>query len=540
MGWEDTVNVGAGAALNYGATSGNVYVVAAAALWLIGDYIYNYYSSKNDGVAPHPDRTIGLPSTEPGSIVPLFWGTAFVKNPILAWTGTARYDVAGTDATAATVYSYLLDMMFILGSTFTVATTRLLNIYLGGTPMKKFSDTGPQQGAGGFVEPLIIANMYDGTLVTPALTTADNARGGYAQIINGNPDQKFQIFGFAQNWLADRMIHSGMSANRIPAYRGYVTVGLFGDVGHFPDEDISGWELGPNPRLDSVGFIVTAMPLEGALTGIVVADGIGEVEANPIDVLVDILTGQFGKLGLDQNRLDMTSFTTAAQTCGQENNGYCRCIDTPTNASDLINDIMAQVDGFVYEDPDDQLLHVKLLRADYNYINIRTIDPTNCVELQQFQITSWADVPNRVVVRFTDRQNSFQSGVGVAMSQANAVGQDGEVREVVINMPGVSRQEQADEIASRELQSRSRPLMKCRAIVTREFADVKPGDPLNVVWPEANIGGIVFRVVNATRGTLKDGKISINLVQDYFYQRRHRNPEPTSHVALGSTILFGG
>ncbi len=144
------------------------------------------------------------------------------------------------------------------------------------------------------------------------------------------------------------------------------------------------------------------------------------------------------------------------------------------------------------------------------------------------------DVPNKITITFTNRSDGSQSGQAYAINQANALGQDGEVREITIDMPGVCTQVVANQIASRELQARSRPIMKCRAVVNKTMLRVNPGDAIMVTWPEYGISRMVFRVGAVNRGVRDDGKISLELLQDYFYQWRRLPPEASrEHVHLG-------
>ena len=89
-----------------------------------------------------------------------------------------------------------------------------------------------------------------------------------------------------------------------------------------------------------------------------------------------------------------------------------------------------------------------------------------------------------------------------------------------IQMLGICRQSQADDAAARELNYRSRALSKCKAIVDRRYIRVLTGDVVALTWPEYGIDGKLFRVANVTRGPLREGKITLSLIEDVFFQHR--------------------
>jgi hypothetical protein len=103
-------------------------------------------------------------------------------------------------------------------------------------------------------------------------------------------------------------------------------------------------------------------------------------------------------------------------------------------------------------------------------------------------------------------------------------------------MPGIIREKTARGVAARELDARSKPLMSCTAIVDRSFVRLRPGDPVVVAWPTPGIASVVFRVVGPDRGTLEDGRVTLDLVQDPFYVWRRLPPPKGGFGDLGGPI----
>lgn len=542
-----------------------MYLELALAGIMVGEYIYHRLTETQP--TPPPAQSLSLPITATGGVVPMLYGRCRVRAPILAWVGVPR--TATTDGVATSpVVAYGIQMFFVLGVPFQNGSARLWNVWMGDRILT-FVDALPQAGIGGF-ELAIQADLYT-TIAWP-----NGAYGGYIELLNGNPMQTLvDGSGDATCVAGQKMLDDGIAPTLIPAYRNYISALLFeaagedgsgrvptnagwlnlrdgsrtlwtdefnpdvvpGGPGNYdnPSNIKEGWIFGADTQVNPVSFEVSSYP-QGLGSGLI------DNDVNPIDVIFDVLTSTFGKLGLDPStRLDMPSFVAAATTLNTEGHGYSRSVESSTTALDLITEICAQIDAVMYEDTVTGLIGIKLIRPDYDVGSLALITPENCEELQNFAMGGWTDVPNQIQVVFTNRADNYQPGSSTSQSQGNAVGQDGETRLLVLQMPGVTTQDLADQIVSRELQARSRPLMKCRAIVNREFLRAKTGDVYLLTWPEANISRVVMRVGAAGRGTLENGQISLDLIQDYFYQWRARPPLPPIKTSLGGgSLILGG
>lgn len=479
--------------------------------YLVGDYIYHRIHDRPQ--ATKVSRFISLPNGGEGSVIPLVYGRVRVKQPLMAWWGVAT-DVAGSSfgVTAATLYG--VDMFFNVGVGFQGGSAHLYHIYvgeyqLGEGPPGLASQSGAGDGGGGTSTPM-----------DNSVAAGNDFIGGIVEFLDGRSTQTMvdpialtATTQIGQRMLDDLTIGDGA---QIPGYRGYISVGLYNNV--------TSWIIGANPQPGAYSFEVASYPA-GFGSGLIGDD------VNPIDVLYDIFFGTFGKLGLDPvQRIDNVSWDAAAAILKEEGHGFSRAWEDGASARDRVNEILAQVDGVLYEDPPTGKIKIKLVRADYDVDTLRVINPQNCVELQAFTATGWTQIPNKVIVTFTDRSNQYRDGTAVAINQANAVGQDGEVRTVTLNMPGITTQAVADEVAARELQALSRPQVRLSAIVNREFLRITQGDVVLLTWPEANISRMVCRVANVSHGLLDNNKIKLDLIQDSFYQWRKLTP--ASHGAL--------
>lgn len=453
----------------------------------------------------------GLPTNAEGSTIPLIFGRCRVRAPVFAWASEA---VATTD----TPTIYQADTFFNLGIGFTGGSCRLFNVWTG-EKAYTFSDTKPCDGSGSHEHPLITCG------ITGPLP-AEVFSGGLIELLDGGSDQILvdSILTSDTN-VADHMIAFGIPAAQLPGYRGYISAFLFGGtVG-------SGvkWSFGDSPSVSPFSFEVRSLPA-GFGSGLIGDD------VNPVDVCYDILFGTFGKLGRDPTLMDADSWNACAATLADEGHGYSRVFETRMSAKEMLTSIMLQVDGVIFEDSTTGKIKMKLIRADFDPLTIPFIHQGNCEKISNFAMGGQTDLPNKIRLNWTKRGDAYRPGSSVSMSQGNALGQSGETNELQLEHLGINTQELGDQVVSREFAARSRPLMKCQAHVSQQFYRLEPGDPVRLSWPDANLANFVFRVVNITKGSMDDGSIVLDLIQDYNYQWRHLRPAPPPHIGLGDTL----
>lgn len=484
-----------------------------------------------------PRSFVEAPRIEEGSPYPLIFGRCRVRAPVIAWVGNVQVwpgsNITGTPDGDVEIYH--ADMLVLLGIPMGT-TNRIHSVFAGDVQLTDFSTIhtgdnvvpiGDLQGGGGFEWDLRRAaatsfNAVEGTGI----------QGGFVEFLNGNTSQTLVGESSphdATTIAGERMAAAGLNPAEIPGYRGFLSAFLFGL--HQPsgwDSDPSiGWCFGTSPQLPTLSFEASSYPFEQHYPAFV-PTMVGD-DWNPADVIAAVLCNGFGALGLDPSEtLHYPSFRKAGETLLSEGHGYSRCFEAHTPAREIIAEVLRQIDGVLYEDPDDGLWHLRLVRPDYDPNTIPRITTANCERLESFTIRSLTDLPNAVRVMYTDRQAGYVERSAAAQNQANAVGQDGLVNEVQLSMPGVSNSTLASTLASRDLAALSFPARSCRAVVDRSFLDVNPGDAVAIVWPEYKITFAVFRVANVDRGAPSSNVIALDLIEDHFgVYRRKVDHKPT-------------
>lgn len=542
---------------------------------LAGEYIYHRFKdefSKGSDVTPEHARTIQIPLVADGSPVPMYFGRCRVRAPILAACGS--FGVFGVDSCGLRSVTdsgislmYGLDMLFVLGIPFFDGVQKIHKVWAGETEMAAADAISGLStpldvltGAGSHEQPHYMTTPGVAMDAAPSGgqsgKTNLQAGSGLLEFLNGNSSQELITtslgFSTSKTYTADRLTTLDVIGDVPPLqlgnYRGYTAAFMFsgapllgsdipftlGDPAPwgFPATPTihARWLVGPSPQAPAYSFEVSSYP------GVSLSVQKVGLEANPADVLYAIFRDRFAKLGLPAGRVDYESFRAAAETLYNEGHGYSRCFEGLTPASDMVLEILKQIDGAIDEDPYDGLIKLKLIRADFNPATIQAITADNCEELQYPAAGGWVGLANKIRVMFPDRANDYREGPATAQNPANAVGQDGEVSEIVLQFPGVCTETLAKMIAGRELAALSRPIAKFKAIVDRTFWRTMVGDPIAVTWPEYNISGRIFRVARVSRGTADSNTMDLDLIEDFFYTHRFETTD-TGGLPTHSTTL---
>lgn len=497
-----------------------MFIELAAGVFLLGDFVYHRIADDDEGKAP---KGLELPQTDEGIPLPMIFGRCRVRAPILVWHQDPIYSGG----------HLLADMYFVLGLGFKYGrvVNRIYNIWAS----DQKATSGPANTLSGLTGDGSFETMASLQIARNGTTTAN-----LVEFLNGKPTQELvDSSGTAKTAIGQNMLNENtprlpplapapLTANEIPAYRGVLSVAL----NHASE---AGFDHGVGTQIPAYHFEVSSTFEETGAQPLGIHGTVG-ADANPITVLYEVLTGALGKLGLPTTMIDMTSFEAAKATLWQESHGYSRCFTERASAAEIITDVLRQIDGVLFQDHASGTLKIKLIRGDFDPHRIPEINKTNCIKLQNFAFGSRSDLINKVSISFPNRQLDYNDDIATAHNLANAVGQDGQVAEETIEYLGCCDPGNAKRLAARELAARSRPVLKCRAIVNRSLLRVNPGDAVKLVWTAPDIAGAIMRVAAVGRGTLEDSAIGLDLISDFFYTWRSSTPVPPD---FGSNGLKG-
>jgi hypothetical protein len=269
--------------------------------------------------------------------------------------------------------------------------------------------------------------------------------------------------------------------------------------------------IGTSPSLRPMSFELSRYPDNlGLTTDLLIGD-----DLNPMEILYSALTEEWGGLGTDSADLDTTSMLSVGATLKTEENGMSLAIEKANTGKTIIEEILRQVDGILYQDPATGKIKVRLIREDYSIPSLPVFNEANLKTVHNFSRTSWAETTNQVRVVYNQRSRNYEEAAALAQDMANIEIQ-GRVKTQTVSLPGVTEDQLAADIASRVLSQRNIPLFSSQIEAHRDAQALVPGDPFVFQWDDFNITQTVMRVQRFDFGELINGKIVMDVIQDTF------------------------
>lgn len=295
-----------------------------------------------------------------------------------------------------------------------------------------------------------------------------------------------------------------------PAYRG-----LFGIV----------WRRGQvssnNPYIKPWAFKVRRI-LQGWQTGtawyaekaaITLPNDVGQA-MNPAHIIYQCITDDDWGLGYGSSLIDDASFRAAADTFFAEGLGLCLKWTRQGTIESFVQVVMDHAGAILAQDRTTGLFKLLPLRADYTVSALPLFNESNITTLDSYQRPSLPDAVNEISVKFDDIVTGQEGSVTV-QNLANITAQGGVVTQPK-QYPGLPTAELATRVAMRDLRAVSTPLAKVRFRCNRAGAGLLPGQVVRFSWAKLGIEQLVLRLVRVNTGTLTDGDVEIEAVEDVF------------------------
>ena len=240
----------------------------------------------------------------------------------------------------------------------------------------------------------------------------------------------------------------------------------------------------------------------------------GVVAANPAHILVECLTNAVWGMGYSINAIDDAGFRVAADQLTAEGFGLNLQWSQQTTIEQFVQMVVDHIGAVLAVRPDTGQFTLTLLRGGYNAATLPLFNPDNILELADYQRASWGETTGELIVTYTRHDNGKDTSVAV-QDLANIQAQGGVVSQTR-RYPGISDDALAARVAMRDLASLSVPLAKVQIKTNRQAWNLLPGGLFRLDWPVLGIAGLVLRVAGIDTGTLADGTIVIDAVEDVF------------------------
>jgi len=296
-------------------------------------------------------------------------------------------------------------------------------------------------------------------------------------------------------------VEAAVGAGNVPAYRG---------ICHMVWKNHN---IGESASLRGVEFLLASYS-NNLGNGNFGAISSGGDDIDPAEAIYEILTNSWRGLGLSADDVDFTTFTAASTTLISEGHGCSLVVSSAQTGKKVITEILRQIDGILYQDTSTGKIKIKLIRDDYTPASLPVYDEDDIVEVTRFSKTAWEDVKSQVKVSFPSRTKD-SSIVAIAQNGATA-NMLGQLRTADVSFPFCYDKNIANQLAARELSVLSTPLFTMQAEFNRNAYNLEPGEVIKISWPEYGLTEVIMRVQKIDIGSLLDGRIVVDMIQDVF------------------------
>lgn len=430
-----------------------------------------------------------FPTATEGRSVPLIWGTVKQEGPNVVWYGDLRTQAITekvktglfSSKKVTTGYKYFLGMQMALCRGGTTPVGNILRIWVGDTV------------------------LWSGNVSADGTAIDINAPG----FLGGNDQGQGGIVGTLR-------FHSGSMSQTANAYLAAGRQVVGGATPKYTGTCHVVWEggyLGNSENIKQWAFELRRIPNGLALGTPSVNSG---NDANPMNVIFEILTNDEWGLGQPSADINTTNFTTAADTLRTEGNGFSFLLDSKIDAQELLKQLEQQIDGVVYMNRTTGKWEINLARGGYTLSAKRAINNSNVLKVSNFSRGAWSDTTNNVLIKFNNRSLDYKETFAGAQDMANVKIQGNRIVSVEAFYPGVKDAALANTIAWRYLRTLSYPLARAEIVTNRVLWDHNVGDVVRWTNTELGITDMPMRITKIDLGKLEEGQITVTLVQDIF------------------------
>lgn len=316
-------------------------------------------------------------------------------------------------------------------------------------------------------------------------------------------------------WVGTARFYNGSYTQPLNAYMlgledvGPTKLSSYPGVSHIVFEES---EIGESPALRKMAFVISRYSDSLSLSN----NGlIGDHDINPAEALHLILTDPWAGLGISTSDIDITALQAVGETLYNEDHGCSVLVTAETNGRELIKELLRQIDGLFYHDPETGKIKPVLIRQDYEVGTIPAYDEDEIISVDNFAKTSWDDVVSQTKIVYRQRE-AESDAVAISQDAATIAMLGNRIKSSTQTFPFLYNAVTANEIASRERSQLSVPLFRVTLRFNRVVFGLRPGAVFKFSWSDYNISNVVLRVQKFNLGAMLNGEIIVDCIQDRF------------------------
>jgi hypothetical protein len=219
--------------------------------------------------------------------------------------------------------------------------------------------------------------------------------------------------------------------------------------------------------------------------------------------------------GMARVEMDNDAWVYAANYLFNETFGLCIRWSKDGDINDFVQTIIDHIGAALYIDRGTGLMVLRLIRKDYDHDALPVFDySSGLISVDTQQTGASTILANEVVVKWRDpiRDQDRQTRVHNLASMQTL----GYVISQSHDFLGIPDPGLAQRVALRELQVGSAGVKRLKLRFDRRAWRIQPGMVMRIVAPDKGIVDMVVRVATYDDGTMLDGTITMDVLQDVF------------------------
>jgi len=243
--------------------------------------------------------------------------------------------------------------------------------------------------------------------------------------------------------------------------------------------------------------------------------GLGQIgeDANPAEVIYEIITNNDWGLAESQDNLDLDALTVMGKTLCEEGLGISIQLTSIIKGQSVIDNICDHINAARFSDPHTGKLVFRLIRDDYDVNTCLRLDTSNCSQIM-FTRLDWSQIISKISVDFTAADSKYE--------QASVPTQDPAAIEINNGVQTVKSYSytyfttavNALWAAKRELNTQAFPLATVTITGNRQLYNVRIGDVILLNWAPYGIKNMLIRVTDVDISKLTEGQIKLEGMED--------------------------
>lgn len=240
------------------------------------------------------------------------------------------------------------------------------------------------------------------------------------------------------------------------------------------------------------------------------------IGANGAHIIYETLTNRKWGRGLLPTKIDADSFTLAATDLVNENFPMCIKWLRQDELKSFVQNVQNHIGSVIYTHRQTGLICLKLIRGNYEFDDLPVYDMSNgLLEIREATVGVVSRGVNTINVAWhdpiEDQPRSVTVKNGAAIQLAGGV-----INAATKKYDGCPTENLALRLGQRDLRASSTLVRKFVLVANRNLSHLHPGDVFAIQDVERAIPKMAVRVGKVKDGTLRDGKLVIDVIQDVF------------------------